>query len=62
MQNLLAGLFLLGIVIAGSDGTWFPWINIGGLTLSAITVVIINRIYTEREENHDSKNLHSWYH
>lgn len=47
MQNLLAGLFLVGIVVAGSDGDWFPWINIGGLALSGVAVAVVNRIYEE---------------
>jgi hypothetical protein len=39
MQTILAFLFLLGIVIAGSDGDWFPWINIGGLALSGVSAL-----------------------
>ena len=46
-QNLLAGLFLAGIVIAGSDGDWFPWVNLCGLALSGVAVAVVNRIYEE---------------
>jgi len=47
MQNVLAGLFLVGIVIAGSDGDWFPWVNLGGLALSGVAVWVVGRIYEE---------------
>ena len=29
-------LFTLGILIAGSDGAWFPWVNFGGIGLLAM--------------------------
>jgi len=29
----LGFLFGLGILIAGSDGLWFPWINLAGVFL-----------------------------
>jgi len=27
------GAFAVGIALAGSDGDWFPWINIAGVIL-----------------------------
>jgi hypothetical protein len=50
MQNLLAGLFLVGIVVAGSDGDWFPWVNLCGLALSGVAVLVVGRIYEEAAE------------
>jgi len=31
----LASLFTFGILLAGSDGDWFPWINFAGAAMLA---------------------------
>lgn len=34
MKNIaLAVLFTVGILLAGSDGEWFPWVNTFGVCL-----------------------------
>jgi len=30
---VLGTMFSLGILIAGSDGSWFPWFNLAGVFL-----------------------------
>ncbi len=35
MKQTLGLLFFTGIMIAGSDGAWFPWANIAGLAVAA---------------------------
>lgn len=37
-------LFLSGIILAGSDGTFFPWLNVSGLLLTAGAVFISHRL------------------
>lgn len=34
-----AFLFMTGILLAGSDGSWFPWINLFGLFLFSLVPV-----------------------
>lgn len=47
MKHLLGLLFFAGIIIAGSDGPWFPLVNVAGLALSGVAVAVVNRIYEE---------------
>jgi uncharacterized membrane protein len=36
VKNAIAGvLFAAGIILAGSDGDWFPWINLAGIGILA---------------------------
>jgi len=37
-------LFLSGIILAGSDGTWFPWPNVLGLLLTALAVLVSQKV------------------
>jgi hypothetical protein len=34
-EFVFALVFLLGLVLAGSDGAWFPWPNLAGVALFA---------------------------
>ena len=36
-------LLLCGILIMGSDGQWFPYINIAGVTIMLAGVGLINK-------------------
>ena len=47
MKQLLGVLFFTGILIAGSDGPWFPLVNVACLALSGVAVAVVNRIYEE---------------
>ena len=40
---LLAALFMGGLLIAGSDGQWFPWANFAGIALLVVFAIIANR-------------------
>lgn len=43
IQNLIMGLlFAVGLLIAGSDGEWFPWINGVGLFMLALVTCFAN--------------------
>jgi len=35
MTQALGILFFAGIMVAGSDGPWFPWANLAGLAVTA---------------------------
>ena len=37
-------LFISGIILAGSDGTWFPWPNVLGLLLTAAAVFVSQKL------------------
>jgi hypothetical protein len=39
MKQIAVALFMAGLILAGSDGEWFPWINFAGLGMMAIVVV-----------------------
>ena len=36
MKYLYAIFFTLGIILSGSDGLWFPWVNLAGLLILGI--------------------------
>ena len=37
----LAGIvFLIGLILAGSDGTWFPWVNFAGVIVFSLSPVL----------------------
>lgn len=40
-------LFFAGVVVAGSDGPWFPWANAAGLMVSYAALVGINKTRKE---------------
>lgn len=40
MQHLAVILFMAGLILAGSDGEWFPWINFAGLGMIGVVVVV----------------------
>jgi len=43
VKNALAGtLFATGIILAGSDGDWFPWINWAGIGILALVTYYAN--------------------
>jgi hypothetical protein len=45
MEELITGLFIIGVVIAGSDGPWWPWANLCG----AAMIVVVGAICAGRE-------------
>ena len=43
-MDIIGGIILFaGILIAGSDGQWFPYINIAGTIVALIGAYIINK-------------------
>ena len=40
-DNLPFLLIIVGLIIAGSDGTWFPWINIIGTIIGIAGAAIL---------------------
>ena len=49
MINRICGAFcfLAGIVLMGSDGEWFPWINLFGVIVFAGCAYFANKIREE---------------
>jgi hypothetical protein len=45
MIYLFGLLFIIGLILAGSDGPAFPWPNIAGLACMAGAAAGINKIY-----------------
>jgi len=44
IKNTILGiLFAAGIIIVGSDGGWFPWINLIGAGILALVTLLANR-------------------
>ena len=41
IDTICALLLIAGIMLAGSDGAWFPWINILGVTIASMALGII---------------------
>ena len=41
-------LFFAGIILAGSDGAWFPYINFAGVGVSFSGVLMLRRIESAR--------------
>jgi hypothetical protein len=39
----VALIFGFGLVIAATDGAWFPWANVAGVGLMALAAFIVNR-------------------
>ena len=44
---VLSILFFGGLMIAGSDGEYFPWLNLVGVAMIGLVGVIANRLYHE---------------
>jgi hypothetical protein len=44
MKLLTAICFITGILLAGQNGSWFPWINYLGGFIFALTVPLAARI------------------
>ena len=42
MNWIFGILFAAGIILAGSDGEWFPWINGAGLCVLALVAYFAN--------------------
>jgi len=42
MKWILSICFVSGIVLAGSDGAWFPWVNLLGVSLIVLVGIIAN--------------------
>ena len=40
----MAALFMGSLLLAGSDGSWFPWANFAGIGLLVVFAVIANRV------------------
>ena len=47
---VLALMFMGGIALAGSDGGWFPWVNIAGFLMFACFACACREV-SEYEEN-----------
>jgi len=41
-HSIMGTLFAAGIMLAGSDGDWFPWINGAGVLMLALVTYIAN--------------------
>jgi hypothetical protein len=40
----MAALFMVSLLLGGSDGPWFPWANFAGIGLLIVFAVIANRL------------------
>ena len=49
MRLLIGALFAVGLVLAGADGQWFPWINLAG-TACIVAAVPLSWAVLEFEE------------
>ena len=49
----ILGILLSGsLLLAGSDGAWFPWANMaGGALLVVVSIIIIRKERREREKS-----------
>ena len=43
MKYIIALCFTAGLVLAGSDGAYFPWINFAGLAVFGLVPVLAGR-------------------
>ena len=41
---ILGALFVLGILLAASDGLWFPWLNLIGVAMIGAVGMLANRM------------------
>ena len=39
----IAFCFVAGLCLAGSEGTWFPWINFAGVALFALVPLLARK-------------------
>jgi hypothetical protein len=46
---ILGAMYGAGILIAGSDGNWFPWFNIAGVLMFGIVAIAAVRILKKGE-------------
>ena len=46
---ILGTVFAIGLVLAGSDGNWFPWLNLFGAGLIAAVGLISNFVKGDAE-------------
>lgn len=44
MDFIMGALFAAGLLLAGSDGAWFPWLNFAGVFLFFLFVYLANRL------------------
>lgn len=51
MKALLGVLFVMSIVVAGSEGPWFPWVNCLGLIGMVTFVILCNKYLPNNEED-----------
>ena len=47
MTTFAALMFVVGIVLAGADGPWFPWINLIGMILVPLSFALISYVQGE---------------
>ena len=47
---MIPTLFIIGFILAGSDGPLFPWLNVAGCLISVIALAAYN--HTSRRPNH----------
>jgi len=50
MKVLIGILFTVGLLIAGSDGPWFPWVNVIGAVIMSAAVPLSWMIKYEKGE------------
>jgi len=46
---ILGSMYAAGILIAGSDGDWFPWFNYAGLFIVGIFMLVVTRIFSNHK-------------
>lgn len=44
MKWWIAGLTLTGLLLGGSEGAWWPWPNIAGLSALLISAALMRRL------------------
>jgi len=43
MKYFIGMLFAIGLIVASSDGEWFPWFNLFGIALIGIVAIYGNK-------------------
>jgi hypothetical protein len=49
-KSIPALLYFLGLLLASSDGQWFPWINFAGIALMPIAILTGKSILKQEEK------------
>ena len=48
-DHLAVGLCISGLLLAGSDGGWFPWANLFGLALLPLALLLARKALRDSE-------------